>query len=102
MTIVSASVLVDGEASGEVLVLAHSAVQTIEALEQLKRWEPLLAALRQRADQAIDEDARRQDLVRIAKVVAATVDEEPDRAHADRLAERTTSSIRSSTPISGG
>jgi tetratricopeptide (TPR) repeat protein len=45
----------------------------IDALEQLKRWEPLLEALRARAAAAVSEETRRRDLVRIAKVVAATV-----------------------------
>jgi tetratricopeptide (TPR) repeat protein len=45
----------------------------IDALELLQRWEPLVQALQDRADRAADEEARRKDLVRIAKVVAATV-----------------------------
>ncbi|RYE94237.1 MAG: tetratricopeptide repeat protein, partial [Myxococcales bacterium] len=44
----------------------------IDALEQLQAWEPLQRALQERADSATDEDARRRDRVRIAKVVAAT------------------------------
>jgi tetratricopeptide (TPR) repeat protein len=45
----------------------------IDALEQLQRWEPLVQALQERADRTDSEEARRQDLVRIAKVMAATV-----------------------------
>ncbi|MCS6901842.1 MAG: hypothetical protein RMJ98_19655, partial [Myxococcales bacterium] len=45
----------------------------IDALEQLQRWEQLVQALQDRADRTADEEARRKDLVRIAKVVAATV-----------------------------
>ncbi len=61
----------------------------IDALEQLHDWEPLQRALQERADSATDEEARRRDLVRIAKVVAATASDTARAIEAWRGVEAT-------------